>query len=169
MLENDPVTIVLDLLSTEWDQDNTPLGHDPTFHTGWYDYDSSDQQVTITNADEGTIGGGDTGLSGGTGAGSGAQVRAGFALVNCWAGTRDDCKGVGPSGEDVNPKEVAYKMAREAHRILLDNADGTTTDAGEQELLSLSGDEARALVDTEPENAVYRYELTARFTYVVTA
>lgn len=165
MLEEDPVVIVQDLIETNWDADNTPLTADPRVHTGWYDFGSPDPQVTVTNPEESTVGGGDTGITAGSGDGSAVQVRAGTILVNCWAGTREDMEGQGDGGADVNPKDAAYKMAREVHRILMANASGTDDDSGNPQLTSLSADGIRRLVDTEPESAVFRYEVTARYTY----
>lgn len=166
MLDEDPIIVVRDLLSQSWESANTPLANDPRIHTGWYDYGSSDPQVTVTNSEEFTAEGGDTGYTAGTGDGGVAQVRVGTILVNCWAGSRDDLEGAGTDGSDVNPKDAAYQMANEVHRIMSNNADGTTDDSGNRQLNSLSADDARRLVETDETPTVFRHEVTVRYTYV---
>lgn len=166
MLPRDPKIIFRNVIRSNWNADNTPLADDPRFHTGWYDYGSSDPQVTFTNTEESTVDGGDTGHTGGTGDGGVADVRAGTLLINAWAGTRDDMATAGPGGSRVNPKAASYQMAVEINRILGENADGTLhPDTGDPELNSIGGDEGRELVDTGPDNAVFRYEVQGRFTY----
>lgn len=167
MLQRDPRIIIRNVASTDYLASNTTLTATPAFHTGWYNYGSTDPQVTFTNIEEGTAEGGDTGLSGGTGDGRSVQKRAGTVTVNCWAGTREDMEGMGPGGGDLNPKSASYQMAREVARVLNANSGGTTNpDSGEQELLSLSADAGRSVVDTDAESAVYRQEVIARYTYV---
>lgn len=165
MLSEDPVIIIRDLLDNNWTTGNTVLANKPDIHTGWYDYGSSDPQVTVTNPEESTVGGGETGHTAGTGAGGVSQIRAGTVLVNCWAGTREDTKGAGSGGSDVNPKEAAYDMAGEVHRIAQANATGTTDSNGNRQLNSLGADPVRRVVDTEKDPVVYRYEATVKFTY----
>jgi len=161
MIQEDPVVTIHDLLSSNWDASNTPLASNPSIHTGWYDFGSSDPQVTITTPDEFTTGGGDTGHSAGTGSGGVAQVRAGTVQVDCWAGTREDLEGAGAGGSDVNPKDASYQMAREVHRIMQEHAGGASS-----ELNSLGADDIRRLVDTDRTPVVYRHEVTVRYTYV---
>lgn len=167
MIENGPIVIVKNLLVTGWDATNTPLADAPRFHTGWYDFGSSDPQVTVTNPESSVVNGGDTGQTAGTGDGGVSQVRAGTVLVNAWAGTRDDLEGAGTNGGDVNPKDAAYQMAAEVHRIIQSNAQGTSTATGDPELTSLGADATRRVVDTDVDPVVYRYEVTVRFSYVV--
>lgn len=167
MIDEDPVLIIKDLLVNNWDANDTSLADAPRIHTGWYNYGSSDPQVTITNPDEFTVGGGNTGISAGTGDGGAAQVRAGTVTVNAWAGTRDDMEGVGDGGSNLNPKDAAYSMAKEVHGIIQNNADGTLDDGGNRQLNSLGADEARRIVDSNDDGpAVYRYEVTVKYTYI---
>jgi hypothetical protein len=164
-LPDTEITVALrDLLSAEWTPGNTRLSDAPRVHTGWYDTGSSGQQVTVTNPEGGVVNGGDTAATGG-GAGGASQVRAGTVLVNCWAGSREDCRGVGDGGRDVNPKSAAYSMAVEAHRIVQSSADGRDTDGdGVPEYPALGADTARRVVDTDDGTATYRYEVTVRYT-----
>lgn len=167
MLERDPKIILRNLVSTGYTVSNTPLASAPRFHTGWYNYGSSDPQVTFTNTEESTVNGGITGHTAGTGDGRASNVRAGTLLVNAWAGTREDMAAAGPDGSRVNPKDAAYQMAREVARILDDNNGGTQhPETGAPELNSIGVDPGRDEVDTEHGDAVFRYEITARYTYV---
>lgn len=166
MIAEDPIVIIKDLLVNNWNAGNTPLASDPSIHTGWYDFGSADPQVTVTNPDEFTVGGGETGHTGGTGDGGVSQARAGTVLANCWSGTREDMEGAGSGGSDVNPKDAAYQMAREVHRIMQANATGTTDSNGKPQLNSLGADDVTRIVDTDRDPAVYRYEVTIRYTYV---
>lgn len=165
MLDEDPQIIVYDLLNNNWDESNTVLADPPKFQTGWYDHGSSDPQVSITNAEEGVIQGGSTGQTAGTGGGGVAQYRTGQILVNCWAGTYDDMEGKGSGNSDVSPKEAAYDMAAEVHRILQANGSGTTDDQGNKQLHSLAASDARRLVEDERDPSVFRYEVVAEYSY----
>ena len=165
MLEREPNLIVRDLVRDDWKTANTPLADPPRFHTGWYDYGSGGPQVTFTNVEESTLNGGVTGITAISGTSGTAVVRAGTLLVNAWAGTRTDLEAAGSGGSSVNPKDAAYKMACEVARILAANATGTRDTNGNSELMSLAGDAAVSRVDTNPDEAVFRYEVTARYTY----
>lgn len=163
MLAEEPTVTVRNLLAgATWDSSVTLLADAPRVHTGWFDYASGQQQVTVTNPEESTVNGGETGITAGTGDGGVAKVRAGTMLVNGWAGTRDDCEGAGTaSNPNPNPKSVAYGLAREIDRIVTENAGGGTSD-----LNSLSVDPAQLRYDRDDDSAVvYRYELTVRYTY----
>jgi len=165
MLDREPNLIVRDLVRADWDVSNTPLASSPRFHTGWYDYASSDPQVTFTNVEESTLDGGRTGVTAISGDGGTALIRAGTLLVNAWGGTRDDLRGAGSGGVDVNPKAAAYQMAREAARIIDANSGGTTDANGNPQLASLAADGAVSRVDPNPDKTVFRYEVTGRYTY----
>lgn len=168
MLSQDPIEIIYDLLRNNWDNSNTVLADDPKFQTGWYDYGSSDPQVSVTNSDEVVMDSGLTGHSGGTGGGGAAQYRAGHVLVNCWAGTYEDMSDAGSGGSAVSPKEASYDMAGEVHRIVQSNASGTTDGNGDKQLHSLGASDVRRIVDNEVEPAVFRYEVTVNYTYLST-
>lgn len=144
-------------LQTNWDKTNTPLGSNPHFSTGWYDFGSGGQQVTVTNPESSAVRGGDTGITSSGGDGKASQLKAGTVLVNAWAGDRNDCEGVGPNGEDRNPKQVCYKMAVEACRVV------AQIDAKQTAFLSIYPDDDRRLPPDD--DGVYRYEVTVRFTF----
>lgn len=166
MLDEDPVIIVYDLIRNNWNNANTPLGSDPKFSTGWYDYGSSDPQITVTDSEEGVVQGGITGHSASTGDGGVAQYRNGILLVNCWGGSYDDLTGAGPNGEDVSPKDAAYQMANEVHRIMQDNASGTSDSNGNKQLHSLGADATRRIVEEEADPSIFRHEVTVLYTYL---
>lgn len=98
-----PVTIkdikllVRDLLRQEWDNTNmvTNLANDD-IHVGWWDADKAFPQVTVTSDEESPLDGGETGVTGIKGDGSGyVQIRNGTVLVDCWAGSQADYDNVG--------------------------------------------------------------------------
>lgn len=168
MIERDPNLILYDVLRDGFDNSNTSLATAPNIHTGWYDYAAAAPQITVTNAEDSVVNGGATGYTGATGAGGGSQVRAGTALVNCWAGRRSDLKGAGTGGADLNPKAVSWEMAKEASRVLNASADGTTNPtSGNREFNSVAADGVRLLVETEQDHAIYRREITARYTFII--
>lgn len=156
-----PPEDVANLLRTElrdrWDKTNTPLGSDPHTSTGWYDFQSGGQQVTATNPESSAVRGGETGITAVSGDGGSSQLKAGTALVNAWAGTRDDCRGAGTNGEDLNPKTVAYEMAVEAARVV------ATIDTSQTDFMTIYPDDDQRYPPDE--DGVYRYEITARFTF----
>lgn len=162
MHDDDPVETLYHLLSNEWDSDGT-MGVDVRIHTGWYDYAAGGQQVTVTNPDENTIRGGETGITAMSGSGSTTRVRRGVVLVNCWSGTRDECRGIGPDDSDMNPKGVAHDMATHTDNIIDDHSDGVID--GTAVYNSLTVDSARRRVDTEGQHAIYRWELEVVYTY----
>jgi len=93
-----PVTVkdikllVRDLLRNEWDNTDSvkPVESDD-IHTGWWDASKDYPQVTVTSDEEGPLNGGDTGVTGIKGDGSGyVQHRNGTVLVDCWAGSQED-------------------------------------------------------------------------------
>lgn len=153
------------MLIDNWDNTNTVLASTPKFTTGWYDHSSSDPQVTLTDTEEGVVRGGVTGITGSTGDGGAAQYRTGQMLVNSWAGTYEDMQGAGENGEDVSPKEASYEMASEVHRIIQENASGTTDNNGNKQLHSLAAVDSRRLVDDDRDPAVFRYEVIVQYTY----
>lgn len=167
MLEREPNVIIRGILASEWDSTSYGVASNPPISTGWYDLDGGGPMVTVTNAEMGVVNGDVTGVTGSSGDGGISRVYTGTCLVNCWAGTRADCEGIAVGGGNLNPKTVAWRMARHADDILVQQARGTTN-AGDPELRSLAPDQPRQLVNTDHEPAVYRYELTARFTFAET-
>lgn len=166
MIDKDPTLIVRDILLNNWDTTNTAYGTDlsttdpPRIHTGWYDFGRGGPQVTVTNPDSFVVGGGETGYSGGTGAGEPVQVRAGTLLVNGWSGTREELKGTASDGSDVNPKQMAFELGKEVWRITKNHASGTA------ELETVGPDNVRGLVEDEAPEVVFRREVTVKYTYI---
>lgn len=165
MLDEDPIIIVRNLLINNWNSNNTVLADDPKIHTGWYDFGSSDPQVTVTDTEEGVMDGGVTGHTAGTGNGGVVQYRVGQMLVNCWAGTYEDMEGQGANGSDVSPKAASYDMANEVHRIMQENASGTTDDSGNKQLHSLSTTDAQRMADDNRDPTIFRYQTIVEYTY----
>lgn len=159
MIDADPALTIRDLLTTEWDATNTSLADAPTINTGWFDYGNGDPQVTISNKNEFTIGGGDTGHSAGTGDGRAVQVRAGTLLVNGWSGTREELRGAAGDGSDINPKQMSFELGREIHRILQSNA-------SDDAFQSLGADAVRGIPETDAADFVHRHEVTCKYTYI---
>lgn len=149
---SDPVLLVRDLLRNNWDASNTALSSAPKIHTGWYDDSSESPQVTVTNPDEGALGGGDTGYVATQGDGGGpVQERDGVLLVNGWAGSRETTS--------QNPKKVAFDLREEIGRIIGANYSGV------DHLNRLAVGTTRQLVDDDRTPAVYRYEVTVSYGY----
>lgn len=168
MLAEEPNVIVKDIVSPLFDETEVGLESGTTVrhHTGWYDFDGGGPQVTYTNTSMGVVNGGQTGFTGGSGDGGHVKVWAGTFFLNCWAGNRNELSGLGTGGTTPNPKSLAYKMAVHVASILDDYAEGTTDDSGNRELSSIGVDTPAMRVATDEEvPAVYRYELTIRFTY----
>lgn len=113
----DPKLTLKLLLADKWVAANTS-DVTPTIHTGWYDQKASHPQVTVTNADEGVLAGGDTGYSGIKADGSGpTKLMRGTVDVNCWS-TRD--------AASINPKQLVFEFSEEVKRIVLANVTGAT-------------------------------------------
>lgn len=176
MLGRAPEVIVYTLLRDGWTPANTSYPGVPRIHSGWWDYATAaaggtvPPTVTVTNPDEGTVAGGLTGQTAGTGSGGVSQVRAGTLDVNAWAGRREDCTGIGVGGADVNPKQLAWEMGVEVHRIIQEHAGGTLAPTtGAQELTALGADGMRMpppSADDSLNQAVFRRHVTVRYGYV---
>ena len=150
----DPNVVIRDVLVDNWDVSATSITSAPVVHTGWYDRDGDMPCLTVTNSDEGPYQGGATGFTGLDGqTGKGMQRLSGYALVNCVAGTRDDCQGLTDGGGDINPKMLRNELYEQASQILLD--------ASPAEFYTLGPGDARDLVDTDEGPAVFRTEVRA--------
>lgn len=162
MIDTEPDKILYDLLRNNWDYTNTPYSSNPKFQTGWYDFGSSEPQVSVTDPEDSVVGGGDTEITAITGSGGVVQRRVGMVLINCWSGTYEDSRSVGAG----NPKNAAYQMAGEAKRIGLINATGTTKSDGSRQLESLAPGQVRRRREDGEDPIVFRYEVQMNFTYV---
>lgn len=158
MLPTPPKLEARDLLRREWNAANTVLANDPRIHTGWFDWNNPVPQVTVTNRSEFVIEGGDTGVTAGTGNDGDVQKRAGTFLVNGWSGSRDALEGKGDSGTSPNQKQVAYDLAKEAHRI------GVQFEPSQFHSFTIS--DIQDIPETEESETVFREQCTGQYTYV---
>ena len=152
----DPILVLRNLLVNNWDASTTSVANDVVIHTGWYNRDGDMPCITVTNMDEGPYRGGVTGFTGLDGqTGKGRQRLSGYALVNCVAGTRDDCQGIASGGGDLNPKKVRNELFEQASQILLDESP--------VEFLTLAPGDTRDIVDDDQGPAVFRTVVRARW------
>lgn len=157
-MASDPTVTLMKLLSSNWDESQTSLANPPEFHTGWYSRDGRFPVITFTNQNEGPENGGTTrytAIHGPTGAGM--QELSGYVLVDCVAGTREDCEGVGPNSEDLNPKKVRWELYDHAAQILTN----AQTASG---LKTVAPGDGQDLTDTDEGSAVFRKQFRAYYT-----
>lgn len=126
-LSKHPALIVRDLITDNWRPTNV-AGYDvnaaegdATFvpiGRGWYQSNAPDPQITLTNFNEGTIGGGVTGYSGLQGDGSGANKdKDGTGLLTAHAAETGNTDYRGEYAEDI-----VWLLEQECERILQNNA-----------------------------------------------
>lgn len=161
MIDEEPDKIVYDLLRNNWDNTNTTYSSDPSFQTGSYDFGTTDPQVSVSEPTDSVVGGGDTDITAITGSGGVVQRRAGTVFVRCWSGTFEDTR----SSDAGNPKNAAFRLAKEARRIILKNAQGTRNDDGTRQLESLAPGRVRRRTEGD-DPTEFRYEVEVTFTYV---
>lgn len=162
MLDEEPDKILYDLLRNNWDNSNTPYSEDPRFHTGSYDFGSSEPQVSATAPDDSVVGGGDTDITAITGSGGVVQRRVGTVYVNCWSGTFKQTRSSGVG----NPKNAAFQLGNEARQVLLAHAQGTRKTDGTKQLWSLAPGQVRRRIEDSEDPTVFRYEVETTYTYV---
>lgn len=150
----DIVLVIKDYLDNNWDTSNTSISYQPDTHTGWFDTQATNPQVTISTPNETAQGGGTTPFSGidPTGAGPTQEIN-GFCVVNCWSDREVE------SG--VNPKKLVHEFKEEVRRIIHDKA----TAHEDYRFIGFSG--ADFLVETETEPTGFRIEITVQFGYAV--
>lgn len=146
---------VRDLLRTNWDNTGLPASLDSDdIHTGWYDDGKGYPQVTVTTNEEGVVNGGESGVTGLKGDGSGfIQHRNGTVLVDCWAGSRADYEAAGEEQLQVE------EMARQAETILHSNIDSVA------ELNSLAVTSRTNLVDDDENPVEHRVQLEVTYNW----
>lgn len=151
----DPKLTVQDLLRANWDNTDMVVAlNDDEIHTGWFDANRSFPQVTVTSTEEGVVNGGESGVTGLKGDGTGVtQHRNGTVLVNCWAGSSDDYDARGE--EQVQ----AQAMADEAERIVFNNV------ASISGLTSISVTAREKVVNTDTEPAEHRIMLEVTYNW----
>lgn len=158
----DPKIAIRELIETNYDKNQTSYDGVPRIHTGWYDRNSGGPQITITNRNESTVNSGQTGITASDNQGGITQVRAGYVLVNCWSGTREELRGEGFGNTDINPKMIADEMQEHVDNIIQDHPDGIIN--GNEYFNSLGVSSIREVPETEDDFKL-RFELQTRYTY----
>lgn len=122
-MTTDPKVAILDLLQQHWDASQTVLAEPPEFFSAWYTRDDKLPAVTVPDAEESPFNGGETGMTAlYRGTGKSMQRLTGGATIDCVAGTWDDCKGIGPNGDDLNPKAVRFSLYDHVSSIIVNHA-----------------------------------------------
>lgn len=151
----DPRLKIRNLLRENWD--NTEMVeslNSDDMHTGWYDANRGFPQITVTDTEEGVVGGGESGVTGLKGDGSGVtQHRSGTVTVNCWAGSVENYDARGQ--EQVQ----AQAMADEVERIVFNNVASITG------LTSVTVTTREKLVNTDAEPAEHRVMLEVTYNW----
>lgn len=126
-MATDPKVALLELLETHWDASQTVLANPPEFFSAWYTRDDTLPAVTIPDAEESAFNGGDTDMTAlYRGSGKAMQRLVGGATIDCVGGTWEDCEGIGPNGDDLNPKDVRWSLYDHSASIIVDHADDAT-------------------------------------------
>ena len=151
----DPRLQIRDLLRTNWDNSQMLMNlSDDEIHTGWFDANRDFPQVTVTDTEEGVVNGGESGVTGLKGDGTGVtQHRNGTVTINCWAGSHDAYSARGE--EQVQAKA----MADEVERIVFHNVASITG------LKSISVTAREKLVNTDAEPAEHRVMLEVTYNW----
>lgn len=127
-----------------------PLGR------GWYQGNAPDPQITLTNFNEGTIGGGSTGYSGFQGDGSGVNKDKdgiGLLTVHAEATGSDDYRG-------EYAEDIVWILEQECERILQNNADP------DGELRNIGADLDAMQPDTESDPVRHFAQATVSYGYL---
>lgn len=153
----DPTLTILNAIEAGWDTASSVLASKPEMQTGWYDRSQKLPAITFTNKNETPLGGGNNPYyATHQPTGKGMNRISGYVLVDCVAGTRGDCEGVGTNGEDLNPKQVRHDLYEQATQILTDTQQ-------QNDLFSLGAGQGREVVDTDDGPASYRVQWRARY------
>jgi len=146
---------VRDLLRQNFD--NTEMVEsleDDDIHTGWWDGGKDAPQITITNTEESPLQGGDSGITGLKGDGSGyVQHINGTVTVNCWAGGREDYTNEGEA------QVQAQAMADEIERIVYNNLHALSN------VSSLAVNQRIKLVEDEETPVAHRVQLQLMYNW----
>jgi len=162
MPEEAPEVLVHDLLddASGWDSTNT-YDFKPDIHYGWFDEDNENPEVTVGQAEDSVVNGGDTGYSSLNQNGEPGQDFAGTVEVNVWARRLDMS---GPS--TGNPRVFNYAATEEIRRIIKNNADTPLNPVtGNQPVESIAWLSREAFVEDERRKTVFRYLVTIGYTY----
>lgn len=159
LIEREPNVVVIDLLEDQWEDDNISGEFDTSWiSTGWWNEDSSNPQVTLTQSNPNTR---PNGLDP-TGRGFTSFVE-GSISCNIWSpSVRSE------DGTDwkygANPKTLRWDLVREIHRIIENNQDGTTDSQGNPELVSIRT--GRFTLSEEPGETMVVYRATLPIDYM---
>jgi hypothetical protein len=145
---------IRNLLRSNWNNSTLPVDLSADdIHTGWYDDGKGFPQVSVTDTDEGSVGGGRTGYSSIDGGGAGGvQLRSGTALVTAWAGSRDDYDARG--ADELQADEMA---------TVIEEIIGSNQSPGELDALSI--DRRRKLVDSDSNPVEHYVQFDVRFVW----
>jgi len=148
----DPTVTIYRLLKDNWSNENTSMGYDPQIHTGWWDTENNQPEVTISNRDETAVRGGRSPFTGIDPSGAGpTQTINGEVQVNCWSSREVEA--------NVNPKKLVHEFSEEVKRIVKAN----TTLATDLRFIGYNG--GRLIVDQEAEPAVFRIQMIIWYVY----
>jgi hypothetical protein len=150
------------LINSEFDVSNTSLTGGVQIHTGKWGQDRTDPTIACYNKDEGVIDGGETNQTAFSGQATGGtmQRRGGSVTIDCVAGTRDELRGAGAGGADLNPKQVRFELAKEVVRIT--QSFGLT---GYDSLAPGSTTDLVATSDEEDVKPTFLTQVPVRYTY----
>lgn len=161
-----PKVAVKLVLESNWDTSNTSISSVPSVHTGDYDQDAQEPQVTITGVSETARGGGETGVSAFSGSGL-MQENLGLLQVDTWSDR---------GASDVNPKKLTREFAEETRRILLSVGEdieselsNTTLDPTDLIWMTARSPPQERSPETERSPVVYGYLVEAGYYYQTTA
>lgn len=148
---------VRDVLRTGWSNANmtaVTIDTKADIHTGWFDDGKDFPQVTVTSDEEGVVGGGNAGVTGIKGDGSGiTQHRNGTVLVTCWAGSENAYDN---RGEE---QLTAQELADEVERIIYANVASVTN------LDSVAVTGSRMFVDTDENPSEHRVAIEVTYNW----
>jgi len=157
-----PTVDVLDVLESNWRVSDTPLANPPEFNSGRYERHAPHPSISVHSKNEGPWSGGETGYTAlNPGSGLGMQVMSGYLLVDCVAGTEEDCEGVGTNGGFVHPKEVRQKLYIHVCDLLQENQ----TYGGYRWLSPGSSQEMQESIGDDESTRLYITEVRAKFGY----
>lgn len=160
MPDEAPETLVQDLLESEWKSGNT-FGFTPDIHYGWFDEETTNPEVTVSQSEGSTVDGGQTGYESINQNGVPGQEFAGTVPVNVWS-RRSDMSG--PNTD--NPRQYNYQATEEIKRIIKANADKPTNpNTGNQPVEVIAPLSREAFVETERRKVVFRYLVEIGFNY----
>lgn len=142
LLDTEPVVIVRNVLVDNWDSSNIDETFKPAWiNTGWWDEETPNPQITLTETSE------DTSPDG---------IHPGGKGLTSWVDGSIDCNVWVPYDRDNYASQGVAKgfrwdLVKEIHRIIENHQTGTTDDSGNAELTRLeTGNIQRDPADPPP-------------------